>query len=75
MVKVAWSSALHPRGSHVRPEDQLTEQSVETFIRSIADEGRRQDCLALRDVMEVTGCEPRLWGRASSGPAAITTAT
>lgn len=47
---------------------QPTAQTVEAFIGSIADEGRRQDCVALRDVMkDVTGCEPRMWGASIVG--------
>ncbi len=40
-----------------------TDQSVAAFLDAIPDAGRRQDALAIRDMMrEVTGAEPRMWG-------------
>lgn len=40
-----------------------TDQSVAAFLDAIPDAGRRQDALAVRDMMrEVTGAEPRMWG-------------
>lgn len=40
-----------------------TNQSVPAFLETIEDEKKRQDALALRDLMqEVTGAEAKLWG-------------
>lgn len=39
------------------------EQNVEAFLSGVADENRRQDCLALINLMkEVTGAEAKIWG-------------
>lgn len=39
------------------------EADVTTFLESVADKARRQDCLAVLELMqEVTGCPPRMWG-------------
>ncbi|MCL4299702.1 MAG: DUF1801 domain-containing protein [Anaerolineae bacterium] len=40
-----------------------TEQSVEGFLQGVSPEQKRQDCLALVELMaEITGSEPRMWG-------------
>ena len=45
-----------------------TTASVSGFIDRIADPQRRQDCLAVADIMrEVTGEEPRMWGSSIVG--------
>ena len=37
--------------------------SVEAFIASISDEGRRSDCVRLAELMQaITGDSPRMWG-------------
>ncbi len=42
---------------------QKTNRSVDEFLRGIADETRRNDCLSLVSMMTgLTGSEPRLWG-------------
>jgi hypothetical protein len=45
-----------------------TTQSVEQFINSLPDEGRRADCFTIIDLMrQATGSEPRMWGAAIVG--------
>jgi Domain of unknown function (DU1801) len=45
-----------------------TGQSVEAFISSIADEGRRADCAAVLQMMrEVLKAEPQMWGSSIVG--------
>lgn len=40
-----------------------TEQSVETFLETIADEAVRDDCFALVKLMKkATGSKPKMWG-------------
>jgi uncharacterized protein YdhG (YjbR/CyaY superfamily) len=40
-----------------------TKASVETFLKKISDDTRRQDCETVTALMkEVTGAEPELWG-------------
>ena len=40
----------------------ITDESVDAFIASIADESRRKDCESLLELMErATGQEPRVW--------------
>ena len=40
-----------------------TGASVDAFLRSIADEGRRKDCTTVARLMSrITGTEPRMWG-------------
>lgn len=40
-----------------------TKANVTTFLNKIADKQRRQDCIAVREVMtEVTGAEAQMWG-------------
>ena len=42
---------------------QPNDQSVDTFIDSITDERRREDCRIVRRMMEeITGEEPVMWG-------------
>ena len=46
-------------GNKTRPSDA----SVESFIDSVADERRREDCRALvRMMSDISGCRPRIWG-------------
>lgn len=52
------------------PELQTTKtgQSVDAFISSIADEGRRADCAAVLQIMrEVLKAEPQMWGSSIVG--------
>ncbi len=45
-----------------------TEASVEEFISEIADDCRREDCLALVRIMrQATRSEPRMWGTSIVG--------
>jgi len=45
-----------------------TAQSVERFLKGIADAGRREDCFTVAKIMqEVTGCEPKMWGTSIVG--------
>jgi uncharacterized protein DUF1801 len=40
-----------------------TTASVTDFLESVADQERRNDCLAIAQIMEkVTGAKPRMWG-------------
>ena len=40
-----------------------TDQSVEEFLNSIADEGKRKDSFTIVELMkQVTGIEPKMWG-------------
>ncbi len=42
---------------------QPNEGDVRAFLQSVEDEGRREDCFAVLDLMErVTGEEPMMWG-------------
>ena len=42
---------------------QPTDQDVDRFLDSIADEQRREDCRAISEMMrEATGDAPRMWG-------------
>ncbi|MEE9207322.1 MAG: DUF1801 domain-containing protein [Gemmatimonadota bacterium] len=42
--------------------------SVDDFISSVSDEGRRQDCVAVLEMMrDVTGEEPKMWGDSMVG--------
>ena len=39
------------------------ETSIADFLNNIPDEQKRQDCLALQELMQqVTGAEPKMWG-------------
>ena len=45
-----------------------TTESVSAFLDAIADEGRRNDCWAVVDIMQsVTKEEPRMWGSSIVG--------
>lgn len=45
-----------------------TKQSVSAFLKKISDKTRRDDCLAVCDLMrEVTGEEPKMWGSSIVG--------
>jgi|SRR5215813_2494083 len=45
-----------------------TEQSVERFLKGIPDAARREDCIAVAEIMEeITGCEPKMWGTSIVG--------
>ena len=45
-----------------------TTESVSAFLDRIADEGRREDCRAVVDIMQsVTKEEPRMWGTSIVG--------
>jgi|SRR5215468_463456 len=45
-----------------------TEQSVERFLKGISDAARREDCIAVAEIMEeITGCEPKMWGTSIVG--------
>jgi Domain of unknown function (DU1801) len=45
-----------------------TDQGVEDFLYSIADEQKREDSFTLVDLMrEVTGLEPQMWGSSIVG--------
>ena len=47
---------------------QPTDASVEAFLDTVEDPGRRADCAALVRLMrEVTGHEPRMWGASMVG--------
>ena len=42
---------------------KLNDGDVTTFLNSVADERKRQDCFAVLDLMRrVTGAEPKMWG-------------
>ena len=43
---------------------QITDDSVQDFLASIEDDQKREDCYRMLDIMqEVTGCEPKMWGK------------
>ena len=45
-----------------------TGASVETFLNSIPDEGKRRDSFAILEMMkQITGAEPKMWGDAIIG--------
>jgi hypothetical protein len=47
---------------------KATDQSVTAFLDSVADEGRRQDCYAVLELMKAaTGEEPKMWGPSMVG--------
>lgn len=42
---------------------RATDASVDSFLKSLCDDARRQDCLRVLEIMKgVTGDEPKLWG-------------
>lgn len=50
------------------PKTKKTTASVEKFILSIDDEGRRDDCFAVLEIMKsVTKEEPAMWGTSIVG--------
>jgi hypothetical protein len=50
------------------PKTEPSDESVIAFINNLPDAGRRQDCLALVDLMrQVTQAEPRMWGTSIVG--------
>lgn len=50
------------------PKTKPTKDSVDDFLDSVADEGRRDDCRVVRDLMaEATGAEPEMWGDSMVG--------
>jgi hypothetical protein len=47
---------------------KLSDASVNDFLDTVADEGRRADCFRVKDLMAMlTGEEPGLWGRSIIG--------
>lgn len=45
-----------------------TDESVEEFLNSIADEKRRRECYTVLELMkQVTGLEPKMWGSSIVG--------
>ena len=47
----------------VQLKTQRTDASVEEYLNSVEDEGKRKDSFAILDLMrEVTGEEPAMWG-------------
>jgi hypothetical protein len=47
---------------------QKTDASVEAFLNSVADEGRKRDSLVVLDLMkQVSHAEPKMWGPAIVG--------
>ena len=47
---------------------QKTDASVEAFLNSVADEGRKRDSFAVLDLMkQVSRAEPKMWGPAIVG--------
>jgi len=45
------------------PKTKPNEQSVEDFLKTVADEKKRQDCLEILMLMkEVTNAKPKMWG-------------
>ena len=45
------------------PKTKPTGSSVSAFLKTVADEDRRRDCLAVVKIMkEATWAEPRMWG-------------
>jgi hypothetical protein len=50
------------------PKTKLTEASVDDFLESIPDEGRRTDCKAVAKLMKkVTKAAPKMWGTSIVG--------
>lgn len=50
------------------PKTRLNSASVTTFLRAVADKTKRDDCLALADLMfEVTGQKGKMWGSSIVG--------
>ncbi len=50
------------------PKTIVNDLNVKDFIRSVEDEGKREDSLKIIDIMqEITGCEPKMWGKSIIG--------
>ena len=50
------------------PKTKETAESVSAFLDKIADKSRREDCLAVVDIMrDVTKEEPKMWGSSIVG--------
>ena len=50
------------------PKTKETAESVSAFLDKIPDKGRREDCLAVADIMrDVTKEEPKMWGSSIVG--------
>jgi hypothetical protein len=50
------------------PKTKPTTESVSAFLDQLADKNRREDCLALLDIMkDVTKEEPEMWGSSIVG--------
>jgi hypothetical protein len=50
-------------GDHGERQTQPTQQNVDAFLESVADDRRRADAREMLDTMRrVTGAEPRMWG-------------
>ena len=59
---------LRVRRSVAELKTKQTEQSVSAFLNKIADQSRREDCLAVVDLMrDVTKEEPKMWGSSIVG--------
>jgi len=51
-----------------KPKTQKTKASVEEFLKSVANERKRKDSLAILELMrEVTGEKPAMWGTSIIG--------
>ncbi len=51
-----------------KPKTAPTAASVAAFLDAIADDTRRQDCLALLEIMmRATAAEPKMWGSSIVG--------
>lgn len=47
---------------------KLNDASVTAFLNGVTDEGKREDCLKMIDLMsKATGAEPKMWGTAIIG--------
>lgn len=47
---------------------QLNDASVEAFLNSVENEQRRKDSFTVLELMkEITGCEPKMWGKSTVG--------
>lgn len=50
------------------PKTRPTDESVPAFLERIGEEARRQDCLAITEMMrEATGAAPVMWGASIVG--------
>lgn len=50
------------------PKTKPTAESVSAFLDKVSDKSRREDCLAVIDIMkDVTKEEPRMWGSSIVG--------